>query len=92
MICQLAFVWYMTSRPDPRISITRGKKLDLIADAPANIDEIKLYVDKRLDNSIFAHKGELADQKSELAHRISIAAKGQFSLCQICHGGHYTEG
>lgn len=68
----------LTSRPDPRISITRGKKLDLIADAPANIDEIKLYVDKRLDNSIFAHKGELADQKSELAHRISIAAKGNF--------------
>ncbi len=62
----------LTGRPDPRLQNLFGPgNLDLIADAPADMDDVRIYASARL------HYLEEARQ-FELARRVSTASAGSF--------------
>lgn len=62
----------LTSRPDERVTATLGQPaLDLIADAPAGVDDVQVYARWRLQAL-----GE--PRHRDLAYRIAQASKGNF--------------
>jgi WD40 repeat protein len=68
---QVRFI--LTSRPDPRVLRALGKRtLDLIDDAPADVDEVRDYAYRRLSAL------QNQNQRSDLARYIAEAAKGNF--------------
>jgi hypothetical protein len=67
----------VTTRPDPRVLtfFHRVQRLDLIGDAPATVDDVRRYVEQRLTSAADPLD---AKRQTELAKRISAAAKGNF--------------
>jgi len=61
-----------TSRPDPRVSHLIGdSSLDLINDAPDDMDDVRAYASKRLHSLT-------EPRRSELANRVAEAGNGNF--------------
>jgi WD40 repeat protein len=62
----------LTTRPDPRVLHLIGEpSLDLLADAPADVDDVRVYTFHRLHFLADPHRGELAD-------RVAKEGKGNF--------------
>jgi WD40 repeat protein len=62
----------LTSRPDERVLGAFGHPdLDLLADAPADLDDVRLYAKRRLH-------GVPDGQEDELAERVARAGEGNF--------------
>jgi hypothetical protein len=67
----------VTTRPDPRVLtfFHKVQPVDLLRDAPANVDDVRRYVKQRLTSA--AHPPD-AKRYTDLAKQISAAAKGNF--------------
>ncbi|HBY95290.1 MAG TPA: hypothetical protein DEP84_15280, partial [Chloroflexi bacterium] len=62
----------LTSRPDPRVlSLIGQPALDLIDDAPEDVDDVRAYTQRRL-------QALPAPKQAEIAGRVALAGKGNF--------------
>jgi WD40 repeat protein len=80
----------LTSRPDQRVTRFFRPSLDLIRDAPPEVDDVRSYVKRRLEDS-----EALRIESEVLAQRIALASQGNFLYARyvvdelLLHPDHY---